>query len=237
MRISAFLFALLIITPVFAASTINTFSAQGSGSIMRNLETSWSASASLPGVLDWMNTDTTGQSIEGTSGSNLLTSGGDFRYQTRDVIDATENNRYNSSGYYLFADGGIFSEMLSMTDNDVGQGATISHDGILQSAEIQTAKLVSDANISMGQQAEWEGAGLFSRDINYWIDITRESDNTVFTYEGSSNEHSWISTNSTGGAIVRPEFSFIDFSDAYIFKDNSVNSTTNISANETEDNS
>jgi hypothetical protein len=215
-----FILLLALVSFVSAASTLNTFSAQGSGSIMRNLDTTWESAKD-------------GVSIGGTSGSVILTGSGDFRYQTKDITDATENNHYNSTGYSQFTDGGVFTESVSMTDQDVGQTASVSQAGILGSAEIQTARFVSDANLSMGQQASWDGSGFYSRDLQYGIDISRTVDKNEYRYQGSSTEHSWISTNQTGGAIVRPEFSFTDFSDAYLFRINSTE-IVNGSPNTTE---
>lgn len=214
---------IFLVSFVSGASTINSFSAQGSGSIIRNLGHAWSAGS---GDI----------SLGGSSNSQLLTAPGDFQYQARDMIDATTNNRYNQTGYTSFSSGGVFGESLSMEETDMGQSAVVSHDGILQSAEISTAKFISDANMSMGQQAAWQGAGMFTRDVAYSVDIAQSNDQDPYhvksdigiNYQAISSEHSMISTNATGGAIVRPEFSFIDFGDAYV-----VNKTSPDEINET----
>lgn len=202
---------IIIISSVSAATVSNSFSAQGSGSLMRNTDTVWESG-------------TDSETIAGSSGNVLLTAPGEFQYQTRERTDATVNNGYNMTGYVRFDRGGVGSDSLSMQDTGTGQKAAVEHAYILQAPEISTAKYVSDANLSMGQQAAWDGAGLYTRDLSYQVDLKRETEDGTLYYRTSSSDHAVIFTNLSEGAIVRPEFDFVSFSDAFIFNA-SINTT------------
>jgi len=212
MRLIAALFALFLISSASASIASSGLSAQGSGSVIRNVDITWETGAD-------------GQYLGGASGHVLLTGPGDFQYQTKDTIDATKNNRYNQTGYVQADRGVVFSDTVSMVSTQPNQEASVEYSGIMQSAEISTAKYVSDANLSMGQQAAWDGAGLYSGETGYSVDLVNEDDDTITTYRTASRDHFFISTNLSGGAIVRPEFNFIDFSDAFIFNTTSANET------------
>ena len=209
----------LLIYSVSGAVVTNSFTAEGTGSVGRNLDLNWQSGMDS-------------EFVGGSAGSLLLTAPGAFQYQTSDKVDATTNNRYNETGYVRFDNGGVGSESASMYDSYPNQQASVTHDYILQTTEIDTAKFVSDANMSIGQQAAWDGAGLYTRDASYSVEITRESNDSTMHYRTDSSDHGIISTNMTGGARVRPQFSYIDFSDAFIFNQTGVNSTMNQTANE-----
>jgi hypothetical protein len=200
----------LFVFSASAAVVTNTFSAQGTGSVVRNIDTNFEY-----GVGD--------DFVSGSSGSVLLTAPGAFQYQTKDTTDASINNRYNESGYSQFDNGGVGSDSVSMESSSPAQYASVDHSWILQTAEIQTAKFVSDSNLSMGQQASWDGAGLYTRDAEYGVGIISTKDGKSIHYRSDQTDHSMISTNSTGGAIVRPEFSFTGFEDSF-----AVNKTENV---------
>jgi len=217
MKLLAAFLMLFLISSASAAITTTDLSAQGSGMISRNIDTIWE-------------TGQNNQTLGGSAGHVLLTGPGDFKYQTKDTIDATRNNRYNQTGY-VSSDGGlVFSDSVSMTSTQPGQEASVEYTGIMQSADIETAQYVSDATLSAGQQAAWDGAGLYTGETGYSVDLVNEDDDSITTYRTASRDHFFISTNLTGGAIVRPEFNFIDFSDAFIFNssanETAVNNTT-----------
>jgi hypothetical protein len=201
------LIATFFLTSIVSASIVdNTFTSEGIGSVMRNVD------------IDWQSEVGAGY-VDGSSGSILLTAPSDFQYQTRDKIDATINNRYNQTGFTKFRNGGVGSDSVSMNTNSPEQYASVDHSWILQSAEIDNAKFVSDANLSMGQEARWDGNGMYTRDVNYGVHISRKKGNEAASYLLESSDHSVVSTNETGGSITRPEFSFTDFTDSFITRD------------------
>jgi hypothetical protein len=159
----------------------------------------------------------------------IMTSPGDFQYQTKDTLDATKNNRYNQTGYYRFDDGGFVYDMASSETSDPYQSVFAGYGGYVGSAEVSSAKFVNDADMLIGQQAQWDGAGIYVGDAEHTVS-SEVTENTVKkTYRTTGRDHFVIDTNASGGAIVRPEFSFMDFGDAFIF----TNSSSNLSANNT----
>lgn len=224
---------------------------EGTGSVVRNMDTTWATGDNLQRVRshDYYN--------GGTSGSVALTAPGQFRYQTSDSVDATMNNRYTQTGYLEFQNGGVFSESLSMEDNtpnatpvectagNLGQDQVQSqggypnhqmvsteYTGLLQAAQIDTAKFVNDANLSFGQEARWDGAGLYTGDTSYSIEAGGDKNSTVMNYRTSGHDHMFTSTNQTGGAIMRPEISYTDFSDVFVTNSSSY-LETNTTVNQT----
>lgn len=206
MKFPTVLIILCLVSPVFAATITNSFSAQGIGIVIANQDLNFESG---------INND----SLSGNSGSVILTAPGQFQYQTKDTVDATLGNNYNATGYSRFNNGGIFSESLNMESTTPYQSVTDEHYGILQSAEIDTAKYVSNGDLSMGQQAAWDGTGTYIRDIDFTVYQVRETMGNTYTFRTAGTDHRIIGTNTTGGAIVRPEFSFIDFSDSFITND------------------
>lgn len=220
MKLFSLLLLILVLFPAaLAASTSNTFTAEGNGAILQTSDLSWQSGE-----------DTT--TIGGSSGSILLTAPGQFQYQTADTLDAATNNFYNSTGYARFDNGGVVEESASMTTSDPYQAVTGRHYGFLQTAELETAKFVENADLSIGQIAAWDGSGLYTRDIDYTVSAETEAYGHTYTYRTDARDHRTVSTNNTGGARVRPEFSFVDFSDAFIFNVSS-NATTNELVNNT----
>lgn len=193
-----------------AATVHDSFTAEGNGAIIQNSESTWQSGYD-------------NKIISGSSGSILLTAPGPFQYQTSDNQDATINNFYNSSGYSRFDNGGVFEESAGISTSDPYQKANVRHYGFLQTAEIDTAKFVEDSDLSIGQQAAWDGAGLYTRDRSYEVEAKLETEGKVYTYRTDSRDYRVVSTNSTGGARVRPEFSFTDFSDVFVY-----NTTTDV---------
>lgn len=215
---SLILFTLLLFPAALAATTSNTFTAEGVGAIIQSSDLSWQSGED-------------NNTIGGSSGSILLTAPGQFQYQTADNLDAVTNNFYNSTGYSRFDTGGVFEESASMATSDPYQTVTGRHYGFLQTAELETAKFVENADLSIGQIAAWDGSGLYTRDIDYTVTAENEAYGHTYTYRTDARDHRTVTTNQTGGARVRPEFSFVDFSDAFIFNVSS-NATVNESANE-----
>lgn len=195
-----------LVSPVFAATITNSFSAYGVGAVIANQDSNFGVN---------INND----SMTGNSGSVLMTASGEFQYQTRDTIDATLGNNYNATGYSRFNNGGVFSESLNMESSTPYQSVTDEHYGVLQSAEIDTAKYVSNGDLSMGQQAAWDGSGIYVRDLDWSVHQVRETMGNTYTFRTAGTDHRLVATNMTGGARVRPEFSFIDFSDSFITND------------------
>lgn len=195
-----------LVSPVFAATITNSFSAYGVGAVIANQDSNFGVN---------INND----SMTGNSGSVLMTAPGEFQYQTRDTIDATLGNNYNATGYSRFNNGGVFSESLNLESSTPYQSVTDEHYGVLQSAEIDTAKYVSNGDLSMGQEAAWDGAGIYVRDIDFAVHQVRETMGNKYTFRTIGTDHRVVATNMTGGARVRPEFSFIDFSDSFITND------------------
>jgi hypothetical protein len=206
MKLPAVIIILCLVSPVFAATITNSFSAYGVGALTVNSDQHFGAG---------INND----SLSGNSGSVLVTAPGEFRYQTFDTLDATFGNNYNSTGYSRFNNGGVFSESVNMETSTPYQSVTDEHYGVLQSAEIDTAKYVSNGDLSMGQEAAWDGAGVYVRDIDWSVYQVRKTMGNTYTYRTDGTDHRIVATNSTGGAKVRPEFSFIDFSDSFITND------------------
>jgi hypothetical protein len=205
-RVIFFIFLIFSICSVNASIVDNKFSSEGVGSVMRNID------------VDWQSEVGTGY-VGGTSGSILLTAPGFFQYQTRDKMDATINNRYNQTGSTNISNGGVGSDSVSMISNSPEQYASVDHSWILKAAQIESAKFVSDANLSMGQEARWDGSGMYTRDVNYAVHDSGMKGSSVASYLLESSDHSIVSTNQTGGSITRPEFSYTDFSDSFIAKD------------------
>lgn len=210
-----------VISAVSAATVVNSFSAEGSGSVGRHIDTTFE---------NGLGTDF----VSGTSSSVLLTAPGKFEYQTRDTTDATTGNRYNQTGYVRFRNGGVGSESVSMTATSPSQTAEVDHSYILQSASIDTSKFVNGPNLSAGQEASWDGAGLYTRDASYAVEVIDSENGKPTHYVSEQTDHGVISTNSTGGAIVRPEFSFTGFGDAFVVNKTEIVNQTNITeTNET----
>lgn len=206
MKLPTILIVMCLVSPVFAATITNSFSAYGVGAVISNQDSNFGVN---------INND----SLSGNSGSVLMTAPGEFQYQTRDTVDATLGNNYNATGYSRFNNGGVFSESLNMESTTPYQSVTDEHYGILQTAEIDTAKYVSNGDLSMGQQASWDGAGIYVRDLDWSVHQVRETMGNTYTFRAAETDHRLVATNTTGGARVRPEFSFIDFSDSFITND------------------
>jgi hypothetical protein len=220
MRLISLICLLLLVSVTSASVVINSFSAQGIGEVSRHIDTTFEYGSGSAFV-------------GGASGSVILAAPGPFQYQTRDTTDARINNRYNQTGYARFDNGGVGSETVSMESSSPSQYVAIDHSYILQSAEIDTAKFVSDSNVSIGQRASWDGAGIYTRDLSYGVEISQSGNDPYnvhpesgIRYRSTQSDHAIVLTNSTGGAIVRPEFSFTGFEDAFV-----INSTP--AANET----
>lgn len=215
MKLFTLLLLILLVPVALAASTSNTFTAEGRGAIIQNSFSSWQSGED-------------NNTIGGSSGAALLTAPGEFQYQTADNIDATTNNFYNSTGYTRFDAGGVFEESASIATSDPYQTVTGKHSGFLQTAEIETAKFIENADLSIGQIAAWDGPGTYIRDIDYSVTAETETDGHTYTYRTDSRDHRAIITNSSGGARARPEFTFTDFSDAFIFNmSTDINETLN----------
>lgn len=226
MRLVTILVILFLITPGFAAITENTVTIQGSASVMRHVVTEWGS-------------EVNGEYNEGGSKSRMLTAPGDIRYQTTDVLDGTVNNRYTQTGYVEVNDGMIFEDTVSMGDSTPGQSVAISHSGILESAVIDTAKFVNDANVSMGQRADISGTGMYFRDVDTAVALFENTDEVYgyiadqYSYTTTTSDRLAVFTNETDSIIVRPEFRFDDFVDNHISKirEDSKNLTTNMTGN------
>lgn len=207
---------LFMVSSVSGAQIVSSVSAQGSGSVIRHIDAT--AEMALGGDV-----------VVGSSGSKLLTAPGSFQYQTRDTTDATVTSRYNATGYINAETGLVYQETAAVDESDPGQHATVDHTAILQAAEVETAKLIEGSTVEIGQQAAWDGAGLYSRTVDYSAAVKREyPDGTTVSYRTLGRDRLKVSTNSTSGAIVRPEFSFRDFSDSFVF-----NTTSQSATNET----
>lgn len=215
--IVALVLTLFVVSSVSGAQIVSSVSAQGSGSVIRHID----ATAEMAFG---------GDVVVASSGSKLLTAPGSFQYQTRDTTDATVTSRYNATSY-IQSDGGlVLSETAGIDESYPSQHATVDHTAILQTAEVETAKLVEGSTVEIGQQAAWDGAGLYSRTVDYSAAVKRAyPDGTTVSYRTLGRDRLHISTNSTSGAIVRPEFSFRDFSDSFVF-----NTTGQSATNETE---
>lgn len=213
MKSIAFVLVLLLVSGVFAASSTNSMSIQANGAINRNFESTWSSSLE-------------NSSISGSSGSSIVTAPGALRYQTTDLTDMKYNNFYNQTGYSEFSNGGIFTESLNVETDDPYQTVLVEHAGILQQAEIDTAKFVENANLDMGQQVAWDGAGTFTRDVKYKVIQSRYTTGKTYMLESGSSDHATVFTNQSGGALIRPEFSFIDFADSFITNDTAITNAT-----------
>lgn len=225
----------LIIPCCFAASTMMRVTVEGDASVIMNSDRFWESGDDVSKV------NGKDQYTNGASGAVLLTAPGRVQYQTSDKLDANVNNRYNRTDYYRFDNGGVFSNSVSMTDNtpnmtpikctagNLGVGAassssgTPSHQrvdaqytGILKSAEVDSASFVNDANVSLSQRAAFDGAGMYTGDTFFVSEIGGDNTSTTMKYRTEGNDHLVVSTNQTGGAIVRPEFSYIDFQDAFV---------------------
>ena len=213
--------ALFVLTPVLGATVSNTFTAQGIGAITRSSDINWGSS------IDNI-------SVSGNTGSVLLTATGEFQYQTKEYQDAEAGNFYNQTGYSRFDNGGVFSESLNIEGSDPYQSVLVSHYGVLPMTEMDTAKTANGLDLDMGQQAQWAGSGNLFRDVKYSVDAMRQTMGSTYRYRTTGTDHAGISTNMTGGAIVRPEFAFTSFSNAFIFNDTSLQE--NITNNSTSDN-
>ena len=211
---------LLLLSPVLGATISNTFSAQGVGAITRSSDINWGSSV-----------DNT--SVGGNSGSVMLTAPGEFQYQTKDHIDATAGNFYNQTGYARFDKGGVFSETLNVEGSDPYQSVAVSHYGVLPMTEMDSAKTVNGVDLDMGQQVQWAGSGNLFKDVAYSVDAVRQTMGSTYRYRTTGADHAGVQTNMSGGAIVRPEFSFTSFSNAFIFNDTSLQE--NITNNSTSD--
>jgi hypothetical protein len=241
-----------IIPSSFAAVATMKVTAQGTGSIVMNSDRTWESGDDLQRV------NSGDQYNGGTSGNILLTAPGDFRYQTSDKLDATVNNRYNRTDYYKFDNGGIFSNSLSMTDNtpnltpvectagNLGsvssqagtpdhQTASAEFTGLLQSAEVDSASFVNDANLSIGQHATFGGAGMYIGDSGFDTEVGGSNASRTMNYRNSGKDHLFASTNTTGYIDIKPEFSYTDFSDAFVTNQTgeAANTTENQTVNQT----
>lgn len=248
-------FVILMSHQANAAQATIKLSAQGTGSIVDNSDRTWASGDDLQRVRS------SDQYTGGTAGQILLTAPGPFQYQTTDTLDARVNNRYTSSEYTKFENGGVFSDSLfiddntpnatpiectagnlgsesSQTGNPTHQVAGAEYTGLLQAAEVSTSKFVSDANLSIGQQAAWDGAGLYTGDTMYSVEVGGDANTTEMNYRATAHDHFFVSTNMTGGAIVRPEFNFIDFGDAFVTNSTSTpvyENSSNLTSNTTGD--
>lgn len=214
--ITALVLTLFVVSAVSGAQIVSSVSAQGSGSVIRHIDATAEMSYG-------------GDVVVGSSGSKLLTAPGSFQYQTRDTTDATVTSRYNSTGYLSSDSGVIIQETGAIDESNPSQHAKVDHTAIIQSAEIETAKLIEGSNLEIGQQAAWDGAGIYSRTADYGVSVSQEyPGGRTVSYRTYGRDRMHISTNSTGGAIVKPEFSFSDFSNSFVF-----NTTSQSATNET----
>lgn len=214
--ITALVLTLFVVSSVSGAQIVSSVSAQGSGSVIRHIDAT--AEMSFGGDV-----------VVGSSGSKLLTAPGSFQYQTRDTTDATVTSRYNATGYLSSDSGVIIQETGAIDESNPSQHAKVDHTAILQSAEIETAKLIEGSNLEIGQQAAWDGPGIYSRTADYGVSVSQEyPGGRTVSYRTYGRDRMHISTNSTGGAIVKPEFSFSDFSNSFVF-----NTTSQSATNET----
>lgn len=220
MKVVALVILALLVSHALAATATTSFTVQALGAVHKTSEHTW-----MSGIDN--------ESLSGSSGSVLVTAPGEVRYQTKDHIDARTGNFYNQTGYAEFTAGGVFEESVAMDNSDPYQSVVATHSGFMQAAQIDTAKFVDNADVSIGQQAAWDGAGMYSRDIAYTVAQERESMGHIYKFRTDTRSHEFVGTNVSGGAIARPEFEFIDFSDSFIVNDtaleaNATNTTSDI---------
>jgi len=244
------LFLVILVSVGQSAVFTSKMSAQGLGSMVVNSDRQWASGDNLGRI------NPADQYIGGDAMSQLLTAPGNYQYQSIETVDATQNNRYTKTGFTKFENGGTFTETSSANKNvpnlspircdtgSMGQsggfvsGNPPSHQwisgsvgGILQSAEIDTAKFTSDMNWSLSQQAAWDGAGLYTGETIMGAHVGADRNSTVANYDMWARDKFFTSTNTTGGSIARPEWSLIDFSDSFV-SNSSSNETVNITVNQ-----
>ena len=189
---------------------------------------------------------------DGTAGHSIVTAPGGLQYQKRDLVDATQSNRYNSTVYAVYDSGGVTWDSLAMdavipqespVECDAGNleiqdtmytvGSTPSHQyvdsdivGMAGSAEYKAAKFVNDVDYTFSPHMQWEGAGLFTGNMFAGAQVGGDKNTTELNYETTAYDHFTFGTNQTGLMRVRPDWKWQDFSDTFVT--NETNQTVNI---------
>jgi len=214
----------ILLYTVDAAKVDYTTKVEGTGAISTNTGEMWYA-------------DSNGQYNGGSSGEHLMSGVGDFTYSRSDSYDATVNNRYTQDEKSTFKNGVIFDSELYMEDSSANvsaQSAYARYGGYLSETDITTAKFVNDANMSMGQQAAWNGVGLYTTDVGYEVALGTGDNETKINYVAESRKRQSVYTNETGGAIARVEFDYTDFADAYMANSSSETTSNSNTLGETQ---
>jgi hypothetical protein len=198
------LVTVLVISPVLSetpgASVSFSMNADGLGSLWYNAQEAWNA-------------DSGSQYNDGFSSDRFITGTGTFSYSHKDALNASINNRYTQKDELSVSNGILFENFLSLDDssmNGTKQHVDVAYSGYLPEVEIKTAKFVNNADLSMGQQAAWNKAGMYTGQVRHKVAGTGS-----VNYINEANRRFAIVTNESGGAIARPEFDYYDFSDQY----------------------
>jgi hypothetical protein len=202
------LVAILGIFPVLGdipgASASFSMNADGVGSIWYHAQEAWNA-------------DSGSQYNNGFSGDRFITGPGTFSYTHQDTLNASINNRYTQKDTLSVSNGILFESSLSLDDksmNGTKQQVDVQYGGYLSEAEITTAKFMNNANLSMGQQAAWNGVGMYTGQVRQKV-TNEQSGSEAVNYINEAHRRFGVVTNASGGAIVRPEFDYYDFSERY----------------------
>ncbi|MDD1729835.1 MAG: hypothetical protein LUQ50_12285 [Methanospirillum sp.] len=203
----------ILICPSLAAIAEFSLSAEGIGSLSIYNGENWNAGTVGAGFMH--NGD---QYNGGSSGDHLISGHGNFQYQDTSTLDATINNRYTQSGNSEFHNGVLFENTLDMDDasaNVTDQHVSAKYGGYLTEAQIDNAKFVNNANLSVGQQAEWNGVGHYYGEVRYGVTLGTGGNESQIDYVNDGSKQFDIVTNESGGGRARPQFRYIDFSDSY----------------------
>lgn len=207
------LIAAILITPSLAAIAEFSLAAEGIGSLSINNGENWNAGTVGAGFLH-----SGDQYNGGSSGDHLISGHGQFQYQDTSTLDATINNRYTQSGSSEFHNGVLFENTLGMEDasaNVTDQHVNARYGGYLTETRIDNAKFVNNANLSVGQQAEWNGVGHYYGEVNYGVTLGTGGNNSQIDYINEGTKRFDVVTNESGGGRARPQFRYVDFSDSY----------------------
>jgi hypothetical protein len=245
---AALIIFLFVVSPSLGANVKFSLSAEGIGTISTNSDKIWESGSNIGRV------KSTDQYTGGSAGHITLTAPGDFQYQTVETIDASVNNRYTGTEYQKFQNGGVTSTSISMDDNTPNQspiactaseivagndavagGTPLNqwvdgqYTGIFQDVEMDNSKFVNDANVSISSETRYDGYALYTGHVASQAEVGGDKNKTTENYKSYTRDSFTFTSNATGGGIVRPEFSFTDFSDAFV-----ANSSSNLTHNETE---
>jgi hypothetical protein len=202
--------------------------------------------------------DTDGFYTEGSARHLQVSNPGAVKYQQSKTLDASISNQYRSTTYTEFESGGIFGESgaiadftpnvspelcdgnLGITDSTYIAGypehqwADAESQFLGTAATIESALTINDADLALSTIAAWDGTALYTDRFMGDAESGADHNTTEINYRGEVTSHNVFSSNDTGGARVKTEWVWSDFSDVFVTNSTKTNITQNQTINLTE---